>query len=163
MTEQGRWRATAADRKGRGMTRRHALAGVSLVQLAAGLVGLPIGIRKRMPSDPVGMHLNLSADHLVRDQIVLGTARSAPGVMLATQAVATAALLGGPSAAARRTLGVLGCIMTFGYLIERQPALLPGQFDPVETVAYQVGLVGAVLMAWFGLHEAALEEADATR
>ena len=141
------------------MRRRHVLAGVSLAQLAAGLVGLPIAIRKRLPSNPVGVHLNLSADHLARDQVVLGTARSAPGVMLAIQAVATAALLRGPSRRARRTLGVLGCIMTFGYLVERQPPLLPGRFDPVETPVYGVGLLGAVLMAWLGLRRPALEGA----
>nr|WP_294691106.1 hypothetical protein [uncultured Friedmanniella sp.] len=133
------------------MSRRGVLAAVSLVQLSAGLVGLPIGIRKRLPSDPVGVHWNLSADHLARDQILLGTARSAPGIMLAAQAVATAALLRGPNRRAHRTLGVLGCVMTFGYLVERQPALRPGRFDPVETAAYQVGLVGAVAMAWLGL------------
>ena len=133
------------------MSRRRVLTAVSLVQLTAGLVGLPIGIRKRLPSDPVGVQLNLSADHLVRDQILLGTARSAPGIMLATQVVATVTLLRGPSRRARRTLGVLGCIMTFGYLVERQPALVPGRFDPVETLAYQVGLIGAVGMAWLAL------------
>ena len=133
------------------MRRRHVLAGVSMAQLAAGLVGLPIAIRKRLPSNPVGVHLNLSADHLARDQILLGTARSAPGVMLAIQAIATAALLKGPSQRARRSLGVLGCIMTFGYLVERQPPLLPGRLDPVETPAYGVGLLGAVLMAWLSL------------
>jgi hypothetical protein len=133
------------------MRQRRVLAGVSLAQLAAGLIGLPIAIRKRLPSNPVGVHLNLSADHLARDQIVLGTARSAPGVMLATQALATAALFKSPSQRARRTLGVLGCIMTFGYLVERQPPLLPGRFDPVETPVYGAGLLGAVLMAWLGL------------
>ena len=136
---------------GRHMRRRQVLAGVSSAQLAAGLVGLPIAIRRGLPSDPVGVHLNLSADHLARDQIVLGTARSAPGVMLALQAIAIAALFAGPSQWARRTLGVLGCIMTFGYLVERQPPLLPGRFDAVETPVYGAGLLGAVLMAWLGL------------
>jgi hypothetical protein len=133
------------------MGRRHVLAGVSLAQLAAGLVGLRVAVRRRLPSNPVGVRLNLSADHLARDQIVLGTARSAPGVMLAAQAFATAAVLRGPSRRARRTLGVLGCMMTGGYLIERQPPLSPGRFDPVETPVYGVGLLGAVLMAWLGL------------
>ena len=133
------------------MRRRHVLAWVSLAQLAAGLGGLAIAIKKRLPSDPVGVHLNLSADHLARDQIVLATARSAPGALLAVQAIASAALLRGQSRRARRTLGVLGCIMTFGYLVERQHPLLPGRFDPVETPVYGVGLLGAVLMAWLGL------------
>lgn len=127
------------------------LAGVALVQLAAGLAGLRIAVRKRLPSDPIGVHLNLSTDHLARDQMVMGTARSAPGVMLAVQAFATAALFRGPSRWARRTLGVLGCIMTFGYLVERHPPVSPGRFDPVETPVYGTGLLGAVLMAWLGL------------
>jgi len=84
------------------------LAGVSLTQLAAGLAGMTIAIRKGLPSDPVGVHLNLSADHLARNQIAFGTARSAPGVMLAIQAIATATLLKGwsgdrPSSATRRS------------------------------------------------------------
>ena len=141
------------------MRRRHVLAGVSLAQLAAGLVGLPIAIRKRLPSDPVGVHLNLSADHLARDQIVLGTAKSAPGVMLAVQAIATAALLRGPSRRACRTLGVLGFVMTFGYLVERQPPLWPSRFDRVETPVYGVGLLGAVVMAWLGLRRPSHEGA----
>jgi len=133
------------------MRRRYVLAGVSLTQLAAGLAGMTIAIRKGLPSDPVGVHLNLSADHLARNQIVFGTARSAPGVMLALQAIATATLLRGPGRRARRTLGVLGCIMTFGYLVERQPPVLPGRFDPVQAPIYGVGLLGAVLMAWLSL------------
>ena len=133
------------------MRRRYVLAGVSLTQLAAGLAGMTIAIRKGLPSDPVGVHLNLSADHLARNQIVFGTARSAPGVMLAVQAIATAALLRGPSRRACRTLGVLGFVMTFGYLVERQPPVLPGRFDPVQAPIYGVGLLGAVLMAWLGL------------
>ena len=133
------------------MKGRLALAGVAVGQLAAGLIGLRIALRKRLPSDPVGIHLNLSTDHLARNQIVLGTAKSAPGVMLAIQAMATAALLRAPSRRARRTLGVLGCIMTFGYLVERHPPVGPGRFDPVETPVYGVGLLSAVLMAWLGL------------
>ena len=133
------------------MRRRYVLAGVSLTQLAAGLAGMTIAIRKGLPSDPVGVHLNLSADHLARNQIVFGTARSAPGVMLAIQAIATVTLLKGRGRRARRTLGVLGCIMTFGYLVERQPPVLPGRYDPVQAPIYGVGLLGAVLMAWLGL------------
>jgi hypothetical protein len=130
---------------------RRVLAGVALGQLAAGLAGLRIGVRKRLPSDPVGVHLNLSTEHLARNQIALGTARSAPGVMLAIQAIATAVLLRAPNRRARRTLGVLGCIMTFGYLVERHPPVTPGRFDSVETPVYGAGLLGAVLMAWLGL------------
>ena len=137
------------------MRERHLLAVVSFAQLAAGFAGLPIAIRNQLPSNPRGVHLNLPADHLARDQIIFGTARSAPGVMLAMQAIATAALLRGPSRRARRTLGVLGCIMTFGYLVERQPPLLPGRLHSVEAPVYGAGLLGAVLMAWLGLQRGA--------
>jgi hypothetical protein len=74
------------------MDRRHLLVTVSGAQLATGLVSLPIAVRRRLPSDPIGVHLNVSAEHLARDQVVMGTARSAPGLMLLTQAVATATL-----------------------------------------------------------------------
>jgi hypothetical protein len=133
------------------MRRRLVLAGVSLTQLAAGLAGLRIAVRKRLPSDPVGVHLNLPTEHLVRNQVILGTARSAPGVMLALQAMATAVLIKGPSPRARRMLGILGAVMTFGYLVERDPPVSPGMLDPVETPVYGAGLLGAVVMAWLGL------------
>lgn len=121
---------------------------VSTVQLLSGLVGLPLGVRGRLPSDPVGVHLNLAADHLARDQVLLGTARSAPGVMLVTQAVATAALARRPSTWATRTLGVLGAIMMGGYLVERGSPVLPGHYDAIATPLLGVGLAGAVGMAW---------------
>ncbi len=122
------------------MDRRHLLATVSAAQLATGLVGLPIAVRRRLPSDPIGVHLNVSAEHLARDQVVMGTARSAPGLMLLTQAVATATLARRPSYRATRTLGVLGAIMTFGYLVERGSPLFPGHQELIGTPIFAGGL-----------------------
>lgn len=133
------------------MDRRRILVGVSAAQLLTGVVALPMAVRRRLPSNPIGVHLNLSADHLARDQVLLGTARSAPGVMLVTQAVATAVLARQPSASATRTLGVLGGIMTFGYLVERESPLFPGHHEPLSTTLFVGGLSGAVAMAWLGL------------
>jgi hypothetical protein len=133
------------------MGRQRILVTVSAAQMLTGLVGLAIAVRRRLPSDPMGVHLNLSADHLARDQVILGTARSAPGVMLLIQAVSTATLARQPSTRAIRTLGVLGAIMTFGYLVERRSPLFPGHYDSVSTPLFAGGLVGAAAMAWLGL------------
>jgi hypothetical protein len=55
---------------------------------------------------------------------------------------------------------VLGCIMTFGYLVERGTPLWPGRLDPVETPVYGAGLLGAVAMAWLGLQRPSGDGAD---
>jgi len=140
------------------MDRRHLLAVVSAAQLATGLVGLTIAVRRRLPSDPMGVHLNLSAERLARDQVVMGTARSAPGLMLLTQAVATATLARRPSYRATRSLGVLGAIMTFGYLVERGSPLSPGHQELIGTPLFAGGLLGAIAMAWLGLRSATVEQ-----
>lgn len=140
------------------MDRRHLLATVSAAQLAAGLVGVGLAVHRRLPSDPMGVHLNLPAEHLARDQVVMGTARSAPGLMLLTQAVATVTLARRPSFRATRTLGVLGAIMTFGYLVERGSPLSPGHVELIGTPVFAGGLVGASVMAWLGLRSATVEQ-----
>ena len=136
------------------MDRRHLLAVVSAAQLATGLVDLSVAVRRRLSSDPIGAHLNLSAEHLARDLVVMGTARSAPGLMLLTQAVATATLWKRPSYGATRSLGVLGAIMTFGYLVERGSPLSPGHRELIGTPVFAVGFLGAIAMAWLGLRSA---------
>jgi hypothetical protein len=64
--------------------------------------------------------------------------------------VATIALWRGPDHRARKTLRVLGLIMTFGYLVERESPLLPAHADRFSTPLLAVGLSGAALMAWLG-------------
>ena len=136
-------------------SRRQLLAAVSTVQLASGVLGLPIAVKNRRPSNPYVVNLNLSSEHLARDQMVMGTARSAPGLMLVTQAVATIALWRQPSHRATKTLHVLGLVMTFGYLVERESPLLPAHADRLSTPLMAVGLGGAALMAWLGSPDAA--------
>jgi hypothetical protein len=136
------------------MDRRMTLVAVSAGQLTTGLVGLWFGVRRRLPADPIAVRLNLSAEHLARDQMLLGTARSAPGAMLLAQAVAITTLARRPSLAATRTLGYLGASMIGGYLIERRNPLLPRHFELSSTGLFVGGLMGAVAMAWLALRHA---------
>jgi hypothetical protein len=137
------------------VNRDRSLAAVSTVQLASGLAGLPIAIRRRLPSNPVLVSIQFPQAHMARDSIWFGTARSAPGLMLITQAAATASLVVRPGPRERRILGVLGAVMIFGYLVERESPLWPGHADPVDTPLYAVGLAGALAMARLGLAERA--------
>lgn len=130
------------------------LAAVSAVQLMTGLGGLVIGVRRRLPSNPLFVPIEFPTAHIARDSILFATARSAPGVMLAAQAAATVSLLHEPGARARKLLGVLGAIMVFGYLVERESPLWPGHGGRIDTPLYAGGLVGAVAMARLGLRGA---------
>jgi hypothetical protein len=136
------------------MAHRQVLVAVSAVQLAAGLAGQVVALRRRRPYDtPV---MSGRPDHVGRDSFLLGTALSAPVVMLAAQARAVRSLRSGPDDGARRTLGALGVTMTAGYLVERlcRRRLTPGGFDPVETPVVVAGLVGAAAMGVLG-HQSA--------
>jgi hypothetical protein len=127
------------------------LAAVSTVQLLSGLAGLRTAIQRRLPSNPLFVNIQFPTSHIARDSFFLGTARSAPDVMLLTQAAATASLVMSPGPRARRTLGVLGAIMIFGYLVERESPLWPGRGGRLDTPLYAVGLAGAIAMARLGL------------
>lgn len=127
----------------------------SAVQLAAGLAGLAIAARRGQPADPVGLHLNVPHEHIVRSSTILGTAQSAPLAMMAPQAWAILRLLRGDNPSAARTLGRLGATMVGGYLVERGSPLWPGHRDRIATPVYLVGVAGAVAMAWFGLRQGA--------
>ena len=130
------------------------LAVVSAVQLMIALGGLVIAVRRRLPSNPVLVPITFPTSHMARDSILFGTARSAPGVMLTAQAAATASLLHEPGARARKLLGVLGAIMVFGYLVERESPLWPGHGGRLDTPLFAGGFVGAVAMARLGLRGA---------
>jgi hypothetical protein len=123
-----------------------ALAAVSAAQLLSGVAGLGLAARRRTPSDPLGVHLNVPRDHIVRNSVVLGTGQSAPLVMMALQAWATARLTRAADPRAVRVLRVLGAVMVFGYLVERGSPLWRGHRDPVGTPVFLVGLAGAVGM-----------------
>jgi hypothetical protein len=63
---------------------------VSAAQLATGLVGMAVAVRRRHQYDFLFLHGH--PDHVARDTVLLGTAFSAPATMLVAQAVATARL-----------------------------------------------------------------------
>jgi hypothetical protein len=132
------------------MTRRHLLVAASAAQLAGGLGGLAIGIARRRAYDIPLLHGD--PDRVKRDALVMGTALSAPAPMLAVQSVATVALAARPDPRAVRTLGVLGLMMTAGYLVERlvRHRLTPAGWEATETPIAVVGLGFAVAMAALG-------------
>lgn len=132
------------------MAHPSALVRASTAQFAAGLAGQVVALRRRHPYDiPL---LRGRADAVGRDSWYLGTALSAPVVMLVPHAWAVARLAAGPDERARQVLRVLGGVMIPGYLLERlcRHRLTPGGFDPVETPIVVAGLAGAVAMAALG-------------
>ena len=132
------------------MAHRRALVAVSSAQLAAGLAGQVVALRRHRNYD-VGF-MRGSPDHVVRDSFWAGTAYSAPVTMLATQAWATSRLRRGPDDGARRLLGMLGVLMVPGYLMERydRAHLRLGGLDPVETPIVLAGLGLAAAMGVLG-------------
>jgi hypothetical protein len=132
------------------MTVRSALVAVSAAQLAAGLAGQLVALRRRRNYD-VGF-MRGSPEHVGRDSFWAGTAYSAPVTMLAIQAWATIQLRRGPDDGARRLLGMLGVLMVPGYLMERhgRAHLRPGGVDPVETPVVLAGLGLAAAMGVLG-------------
>jgi hypothetical protein len=128
-----------------------ALAAVSAAQLATGVGGLALALRRRHAFDIPFMHGQESA--VGRDSLLMGTALSAPAVMLGAQAGAITALLRGPSPAARRLLGGLGAAMVAGYLAERlvRHRLAPSGWDAAESPVIVAGISLAAVMALLGL------------
>jgi hypothetical protein len=127
------------------------LAAVSAAQLAVGLSGTALAIRRRRAFDIPLWRGQESA--VGRDSLLMGTALSAPAVMLGAQACATAALVRGPNLAAERILGGLGAAMVAGYLAERlvRRRLLPSGWDAAETPVVTTGMSLAAVMALLGL------------
>ena len=124
---------------------------VSAAQLATGAGGLALALRRRHAFDLPFWHGQPSA--VGRDALLMGTALSAPEVMLGVQAGAIAALLRGPSPAARRLLGGLGAAMVAGYLAERlvRHRLTPSGWDAAESPVIVAGVSLAAAMALIGL------------
>ena len=135
------------------MTPRRLLVSVSAAQLAVGLGGLAVALRRRVPYDVPFLHGR--PEHVARDSLTMGTAYSAPVSMLTAQAAAIARLAAGPSDGARRALGGLGATMVLGYLMERSDRrrLIPSGWDPVETPIAVAGLGLAAAMAVLGHQE----------
>jgi hypothetical protein len=132
------------------MAHRSALVAASTIQLAAGLVGQVVALRRRRPYNVPFMHG--SPDHVARDSLWFGASYSAPSYMLGSQAYAVVRLAAGPDERARKMLRLLGTSMIGGYLVERfnRKLLTPSGFDPLETPIVVVGLAGSVAMALLG-------------
>ena len=132
------------------MTPRQRLVAVSAAQLAAGLTGLAVALRRCRNFDVTFMRG--SPDHVGRDALWAGTAYSAPAHLLAAQLWATARLRAGPDDLARRVLGMLGLLFVPGYLAERHDRehLRPRGFDPVETPLVLAGVGLAAAMGLLG-------------
>jgi hypothetical protein len=140
------------------MDRDELLVIVSAAQLAAGIVGMVVAIEERHAYDIPLLHGR--PENLGRDAVVMGTAFSAPIVMLAAQCLATARLFRGASRPARVTLGSLGATMVAGYLAERlvRRRLRRSGWHTLESPLVAAGLALAATMAVLGLgpaHEVA--------
>lgn len=133
------------------MKANRVLALVSAAQLASGLGGMALAIRRHHAFDIPFWRGQPST--VGRDCVLMGTALSAPAVMLAAQAWAIAVLLRRPDAAAERTLGGLGAAMIAGYLAERlvRQRLTPAGWDTAETPVVVAGISLATAMALTGL------------
>ena len=132
------------------MSPRALLVTASTAQLAAGLAGLVVAVRRRRPYDlPFASG---RPEHVVRDSLWMGTAYSAPLPMLAGQAWAAATLRRRADDGARRVLGMLGALMVPGYLLERSGRrhLTVAGADPVETPVVVAGVGLAAVMAVLG-------------
>jgi hypothetical protein len=129
-------------------------AAVSAAQLAFGVSGMAVAIRRRRAFDVPFWHGQEST--VGRDSLLMGTALSAPVIMLGAQAWATAALARCPNPAAERVLGGLGAAMVAGYLSERlvRRRLLPSGWDAAETAVVTAGMSLAAVMALLGLRSA---------
>jgi hypothetical protein len=137
------------------------LALVSTAQLASGLGGMALAIRRRHAFDVPFWRGQPSA--VGRDCVLTGTALSAPVVMLGAQAWAIAALLRRPDIAAERALGGLGAAMTAGYLAERlvRQRLTPAGWESAETPLVMAGISLAVAMALIGLRPSGVQKETA--
>ena len=127
-----------------------ALALASGAQLAAGLAGLGIAVRRRHAYE--FLWLRGRADALAADALLVGTALSAPGPMLAAQAALTVAQARRPGRAPAAGLGLLGAAMVAGYLGERlvRRRLRPAGWDGLESPVVLAGLGLAAAMALLG-------------
>jgi hypothetical protein len=106
---------------------------VSAAQLATGVAGMAIAVKRRYPyNTPVKRG---RVETVGRDSFFNGTAYSAPVAMLVAQAVAARDVLHEDHPAADNVLGGLGATMVSGYLAESlcRHRLRRSGFHAVET------------------------------
>jgi hypothetical protein len=131
--------------------RSRLLAELSAAQLATGVAGMTMAVRRRHPYDFAWMHGR--PENVTRDSVLMGTAFSAPIYMLVAQGVATRRSLRGAGTGSDAVLGGLGAAMIGGYLGEAlvRRRLRPSGYDRVESplIIAAIGLSGA--MAALGL------------
>jgi hypothetical protein len=132
------------------MGRRRLLAAVSAAQLATGVAGMVVGLRRRHPYDVFWMHGD--ADAIGRDVIFKGTALSAPVSNMVIQAVMTAVVARRPSRRAAQALGGWGATLVTGYLGERlvRQRLRPSGWDALESPLLVAAIGLAAAMAALG-------------
>jgi hypothetical protein len=134
-----------------------ALVGVSLAQLACGLTGMAVAIRRGHAYD-LGF-VKGTPERVARESIFSGTALSAPVTMLASQAVFTTVVATRGSARAASGLQVLGALMASGYLAERLVRHRLGRrgWETIESPLVGAGVGLAVAMCLLGRQASARE------
>jgi hypothetical protein len=110
-----------------------------------------VAIQRRRAYDFLFLHGD--PETVARDAALMGTAYSAPGIMLLVQAIATVRLLRGPTASGTLVLGALGAAMVPGYLGETlgRRRLRSSGYDPLESSLVIIGVGLAAAMAALGL------------
>jgi len=120
-------------------------------QLGAGVLGMAVALKRHHPYDFLMLHGR--ADKVARDSLLMGTALSAPVVMLVAQGGAVVQVLRGETQPADRVLAGLGTAMVAGYLGEAlvRRRLHRSGFDRIESPLVVVGIGLAAAMAVLGL------------
>ena len=131
--------------------RAQLLAAVSAAQLAAGVAGMVVALRRRHPYDVFWMHGQ--AEQIPRDTLFRGTALSAPVSNLVLQAALTAVVAVRPSRRAQQALGALGALWVAGYLGERLVRQRLGRsgWERLESPLLVIAIGLAAAMAALGL------------
>lgn len=127
------------------------LAAVAAAQLAMGVAGLTIALKRQHGYEFLVWHGRTAT--IGRDAIWIGTALSPPMPMLALQSVAIAGAWRGERRAARGVLGGLGAAMVVGYLGEslvRRRLFRRSERDRLESAVARAGLTLAAAMAVLG-------------
>ena len=132
------------------MDHARTLTVVSAAQLASGVAGMVVALRRVHPYDVFWMHGR--PDAIARDSLFKGTALSAPVSTLVTQAALIAVMARHPSRRVAQGLRIIGVTMVAGYLGERlvRQRLRPSGWDAIESPLIVAALGLSVGMAALG-------------